>query len=164
MKKSVYSVLAVGLVLLLTISGSAWAAETKTGDPAGTVYTLTYPDGSVVTTTDEAEAKKLEGEWKLLYTGKTDADGKIVLPGWAESGPIKIVEKEVPAGYTADTTTHETDLSKGKITIINKRKKPDTPKTGDEAQPLLYAAAALGSLALLGGALLADRRLRRDHC
>ena len=31
---------------------------------AGETYTLTYPDGSVVTTTDKAEAERLQDEWK----------------------------------------------------------------------------------------------------
>ena len=70
MKKYVYSILVVSLVFLLLAAGAAFAEETA----EETVYTLTYPDGSVVTTTDEAEAKKLESEWKLLYTGKTDAE------------------------------------------------------------------------------------------
>ena len=159
MKKYVYSILVVSLVFLLLAAGAAFAEETA----EETVYTLTYPDGSVVTTTDEAEAKKLESEWKLLYTGKTDAEGKIVLSGWAESGTIKIVEKAIPAGYSATTTTHETDLSSGKITIINKRTKTDAPKTGDETQPLLYVAGMLVSLMLLGGAVLMDRRLRKER-
>ena len=158
MKKYIYGVLILAFVFLL-LAIPAFAEETA----GETVYTLTYPDGSVVTTTDEAEAKKLESEWKLLYTGKTDAEGKIILSGWAESGTIKIVEKAIPAGYSATTTTHETDLSSGKITIINKRVKPTTPKTGDEAQPMLYATLALASLTLLGGAMLLNRRLRGER-
>ena len=158
MKKYVYSVLLLGFVFLLLVIPSF--AEDGAEE---TVYTLTYPDGSVVTTRDEAEAKRLEGEWKLLYSGKTDAEGKIVLSGWAESGTIKIVEKAIPEGYSATTTTHETDLSSGKITIINKRVKPTTPKTGDEAQPMLCATLALASLTLLGGVMLLNRRLRGER-
>ena len=161
--KRMYQALSVLLllVLLMSLGATAFAAETDTASE--TVYTLTYPDGSVVTTTDEAEAKRLEDTWKLLYSGKTDAEGKIILSDWAESGTIRIVEKQIPAGYTAITTTHETDLSSGKITIINKRVRPTTPKTGDEAQPVLYAVLAGASLALAGGAVILSRRLRNER-
>lgn len=116
------------LGLALALPSPALAAETT--------YTLTYPDGSVVTTTDKAEAEQLEGEWKLLYSGETDADGNIVLEGWAESGEIKVVETEVPEGYTAETTETITDLANGSVTIVNtKVTEPDPGKPSPTPKP-----------------------------
>lgn len=147
---SVAATLTLGAVLGLT--APALAAETT--------YTLTYPDGSVVTTTDKAEAEQLEGEWKLLYSGETDEAGDIVLEGWAESGEIMVVEAEVPEGYTAETTETTADLADGEVTIVNTKvtepeptkpakktpaKKASAkrlPKTDDLANPRLWALVA----------------------
>ena len=110
---------AAAIGLALTVPSVALAA--------GETYTLTYPDGSVVTTIDKAEAERLQDEWKLLYTGETDSDGNIVLAGWAESGQIRIVETEVPEGYTADATETMADLKDGSVTIVNRKDEEPEP-------------------------------------
>lgn len=116
---------------------------------AGETYTLTYPDGSVVTTTDKAEAERLQDEWKLLYTGETDSDGNIVLAGWAESGQIRIVETEVPEGYTADATETMADLKDGSVTIVNRKDEepepgPSNPSPTSSSKPTKAAPRPVG--------------------
>ena len=109
----------------------------------GTIFTLTYPDGSVVTTEDEEEAQRLADEWKLLYTGTTDDKGEITLEGWAQEGQILIRETEVPSGYKAETTETTADLKDGEVTIVNQ--KIDVPQTGDAKNPVLWAAIGAGA-------------------
>lgn len=104
-------------------------------------YTLTYPDGSSVSFSDYDTAKAEADKWKLLFSGKTDSDGLITLKGWASKGEIRIVEKEVPAGYTAETTETIVDLSNREVTIVNKKEeKPKlenpTPEKKEPEKPV----------------------------
>ena len=109
-----------------------------------TIFTLTYPDGTVVTTDDEEEAQRLADEWKLLYTGTTDDKGEITLEGWAQEGQILIRETEVPSGYKAETTETTTDLKDGEVTIVNQ--KIDVPSTGDTMKWLPWAVVGCAAL------------------
>ena len=176
MKKLLMSAAAalLALCLILTPSVPAFATGNGTdenGAAAGadteTTYVLTYPNGETVTTTDKAEAEKLQNEWKLLYTGKTDEKGDIVLEGWAEKGEILIREKEVPEGYTAEKTDTTADLSAGSVTIVNKKKPAavsKAPVTGESRHPMIWVGAlcvSAAALALLG--LARYRRTRRLH-
>ncbi|MBQ6476703.1 MAG: hypothetical protein IJJ34_10945 [Clostridia bacterium] len=109
-----------------------------------TIFTLTYPDGTVVTTDDEEEAQRLADEWKLLYTGTTDDKGEITLEGWAQEGQILIRETEVPSGYKAETTETTADLKDGEVTIVNQ--KIDVPSTGDTMKWLPWAVVGCAAL------------------
>ena len=162
MRKRIYKaafILCLALIGALAMSGTAFGADAAADDPAkdagkGIVYTLTYPDGTVKTTTDYEEAKKMESEMILLYEGKTDKDGKIVLPDWAREGEIKIVEKEVPAGYTAVSTETNAKLKDGGVTIVNYKddvvKTQGTETPGGTDQPAVKTASAGGSDASRG--------------
>lgn len=162
MRKRLYKaafILCLALIAALAMSVTAFGADAATDDPAkndpakdagkGIVYTLTYPDGTVKTTTDYEEAKKMESEMILLYEGKTDKDGKIVLPDWAREGEIKIVEKEVPAGYTAVSTETNAKLQDGGVTIVNYKddvvKTQGTETPGGTDQPTVRTADTGGS-------------------
>lgn len=119
-------------VLLLSVCSDRVVAE----ESNEVTFTLTYPDGSTETVNNREEAIVKLNEWKLLYEGETDPSGIIKLQDWAKKGEIKIVEKEIPAGYTAETTEMIVDLTDEEATIINKKieePKPERynlPKTG----------------------------------
>ena len=182
----------LGLMLLLGIgmTATAFGAELdENGVPKeGVIYTLTYPDGTVVQTDSYEQAKELESTWKKIYEGKTDKDGRIVLENWAKEGKIKILEKQVPEGYTADSLETEADLADGAVNIINSKtdvldetEKPTGPKaevrdaganpgsakakgnsagTGDSSHPAIWLLVALIS-AVCAGAVITRRRLIR---
>lgn len=83
-------------------------------------YTLTYPDGSVKTTDDLDEAKKLLNKWELVAAKLTsDELGKIMLKDWTKNAEIKIEETKIPAGYSADSTVTVTKIDEGGVTIVN---------------------------------------------
>ena len=159
MKKMLkYSAFLLVLVLLLGMSVTAFAEDKY---PEGTVFTLTYPDGSSITTTDYAKAQKMTQEWKLLASGTTNGNGEIVLEDWAESGEIRIVETQAPSGYVKLKYAVETDLSEGSVKIVNE-KAGKGPKTGDESQPLLWAVLILFSLLVLSSVVLFLRKKKEQ--
>ena len=159
MKKMMkYSAFLLVLVLLLGMSVTAFAEDKY---PEGTVFTLTYPDGSSITTTDYAKAQKMTQEWKLLASGTTNGNGEIVLEDWAESGEIRIVETQAPSGYVKLKYAVETDLSEGSVKIVNE-KAGKGPKTGDESQPLLWAVLILLSLLVLSSVVLFLRKKKEQ--
>ena len=145
------------LVLLLGMSVTAFAEDKY---PEGTVFTLTYPDGSSITTTDYAKAQKMTQEWKLLASGTTNGNGEIVLEDWAESGEIRIVETQAPSGYVKLKYAVETDLSEGSVKIVNE-KAGKGPKTGDESQPLLWAVLMLAALAAIAVVFFLYKRKKK---
>lgn len=159
MKRMIMSAAAALLALCLVLAPAAPAlAAGEDAAEAEKTYVLTYPNGEVVKTADKAEAEKLAGEWKLLYTGTTDEEGNIVLKDWAEKGEIRIVENKIPDGYTAEKTETVVDLSAGSVTIVNKKaaqQPKDTPKTGEAPAAAFLGLGACLSLAVLG---LAVRR------
>lgn len=110
------------------------AEETKE-EPTITI-TLTYPDGSTEVVHSKEEALAKTEEWKLLYEGKTGEDGLILLEDWTDKGEIRIVEEEIPEGYTADTVETIVDLADREVTILNTKETPTpTPTPGLEITP-----------------------------
>ncbi|MBR3196556.1 MAG: hypothetical protein IKF50_07625 [Clostridia bacterium] len=136
-KKATIIIASLVLCCVLLTSGTVKAE----GD---TIFTLTYPDGTVVATDDEEEAQRLADEWKLLYTGTTDDKGEITLEGWTQEGQILIRETEVPSGYKAETTETTADLKDGEVTIVNQ--KIDVPSTGDTMKWLPWAVVGCAAL------------------
>ena len=110
------------------------------------------------------EADKLLNEWKLLYSGKTDENGEITLTDWANEGEIRIVEKEIPEGYTAESVETITDLSKGEVTIVNVKipSQPAIPNTGDSNQIILWVAILAGSAAAVIGLVIVGKKYWRS--
>jgi LPXTG-motif cell wall-anchored protein len=124
------------------------ASWSKTADDGhslkGSVWTLTYPDGS---TKD--------------ITGDDQGHFSVANLPW---GAFKLVEKEAPAGYQVDSTEHAftidathlsvtvADSQSGSV-VNNKQNVPDLPMTGGASTDLfmisgavvLILAAALGS-------------------
>ncbi len=150
-KKATIIIASLVLCCVLLTSGTVKAE----GD---TIFTLTYPDGTVVTTDDEEEAKRLADEWKLLYTGTTDDKGEIALEGWAQEGQILIRETEVPSGYKAETTETTADLKDGEVTIVNQ--KIDVPQTGDAKRPVHWAVIGAGAAFAAAVCFVMTRRNR----
>ena len=116
-------IITLAVISVMAMTAVSFGAEVdENGVPKeGVTYTLTYPDGTVIKTDDYEEAKRLEATWQKIYESKTDKDGKITLEDWKKNGQVKIVEKEVPAGYTADTTETIVDLSDGSVDIVNQK-------------------------------------------
>ena len=74
----------------------------------GVHYFLTYPTGEEVITADYEEATDLSE--KLIYTGTTNSEGKIVIGGLSSEGKLRIVQK-VPAGYSVEVQEITLDLA-----------------------------------------------------
>lgn len=90
--------------------------------PDGTVFTLTYPDGSVVTTDDPAEADRLLQEYKLLYEAETNRNGEIHVKDLIRAGELRIEEIEAPDGYIRDDTVYDVPVNDEEITIENTKR------------------------------------------
>lgn len=146
-KKIIISILCV--VFMYISSQYAFAEEAQEDD---ITFYLTYPDGSSVSVSSIEEAEKLLDEWKLLYEGKTDPKGIIVLEDWNKEGEIKIVEKEIPVGYTAETTETVINLSEGEAEIVNtKEPEPLKEQPRKEETPKRYSVPKTGVVAGVEG-------------
>ena len=98
-------------------------------------YTLTYPDGSTVTTDDKAEALSLLDKWVLLDEDlATDENGQIILEDWMRSGQIKIVETEAPEGYVINEKETIALISDEEAKIINNKKPGNPPEAEGEVK------------------------------
>ena len=82
------------MVLVMGFSLTSFAAEEDNIPKEGVLYTLTYPDGTRITTNEEGAPLKYadvtnalkEENWILLGSGfRSDANGKATLPAaWTE--------------------------------------------------------------------------------
>lgn len=104
MKKSIYlfCLFALGLLLLPKL---VLAEDYPT---EGVHYFLTYPNGEEVITTDYEEA--VNPKEKLIYEGKTNADGEVVLENLITEGQLRIVQ-EIPDGYSSEKREITFDFS-----------------------------------------------------
>ena len=100
----------------------------------GVHYFMGFPNNEEIVTKDYNET----GE-RLIYTGKTNENGEIILSGWKENGQLRIVQK-VPSGYSTDQKEIIVDLSDKKANFIDYRGLKN-PSTG---QSLLLTIIALG--------------------
>ena len=141
------SVLAVLVALMFTLSQlPTYAAEDDLSNipESGVKYTLTYPDGTAVTTNEDGdpltyqdveEALKEENWLLLLSDLKSDAEGRVELPAeWDINGTIKIVETKVPEGYTEGDVKEQTVLLEEGTAIFVNPKDPD-PVNPDPEKP-----------------------------
>ena len=138
----------LGLVISVFIStgGVTFAEETAEIPKEGVKYKLTYPDGTVVTenedgeplTYDDVVRLQKEENWRKIGSGLvTDSEGKIVLPESWKKGMIKIVETQVPEGYTWGSVFQQiADLTLGSVTFINpKVTEPTDPTETEPTEP-----------------------------
>lgn len=142
----------LALTLLFAAGITAFAAGTASDEKSipedAESYTLTYPDGTVVTKNENgepltyADVTRLlkEENWKEMAMGLTsDEKGNVILdPQW-EKGTIKIVETGVPEGYLKGGETEKVvDLAEGNTTFVNPRKpqpEPDPQPSEDPPVP-----------------------------
>ena len=167
--------LLVALLLALALGGrpakaleTAAAGQGQEAIPSeGVVYTVTYPDGSIVT---ENEAGKplgyqdvlrllQEENWKHMGSYTTDKNGEILLPAAWREGRLRILESKAPEGYLMGEVKEKTvDLKEGSILFVNPRdpgKQPSPPPSmGDDSRLLLWVMLALSA----GGGLLLLKR------
>ena len=148
------------IVMVMTIAGclSIVSAEENTQDIPSDAekYTLTYPDGEVVTVNGTGEALTYDDvlaaikadNWKLLGSGYTSGkDGKAFLPNGWTNGTIRIVETKVPTGYTAGDEQQKTvKLEDGQTVFVNpKIQAPASPKRSCQITYLLNGGSYNGS-------------------
>ena len=130
---------------------SPQVASAEEGGIAGDIpqenatYTLTYPDGTVVTENEDGTPLTYEDvlrlqqteNWKLLGSGfTTDKNGEAELPAEWSEGTVRIVETKVPAGYTkGDETEKIVELADGETTFVNPKEKTPDPATPESKTP-----------------------------
>ena len=133
----------------------------------GVVYTLTYPDGTIITENEAGEPlgyqdvlRLLQPEnWKQMGSFATDKEGEILLPAAWSEGRLRILESKAPEGYLMGEVKEKTvDLKEGSILFVNPRdpgKQPSPPPSmGDDSRLLLWFMLALSA----GGGLLLLKR------
>lgn len=90
-------------------------------------YFMTYPNGVEKVTENETEANNPEEE--LIYEGKTNEYGEIILEGWNSEGQLRIVEA-VPNGYTTNQREIVTNLAESSTVGFVNNKGIIDPNTG----------------------------------
>lgn len=93
----------------------------------GVMYFMEYPNNTEEVIADYEKAK--DPEEVLIFSGKTDNNGKINLCDWASIGQLRIVQ-EVPDGYTTSTKEIKVDLSRDNNASFVNYRGLDNPKTG----------------------------------
>ena len=92
----------------------------------------------------------------LLYTKKTDKDGKIVIKG-IENGKYYAKEKEAPDGYLLNKDKHYFEISdSNKNVVITIKNVPDNPDTGSI---FIYTTMIVGAICL-GVSIYQYRKLK----
>lgn len=167
--------LLLALFVILALGGRpARASETAAsglGQEAlpseGVVYTLTYPDGTIITENEAGEPLGYqdvlrllrEENWKHMGSFATDKEGEILLPAAWQEGRVRILESKAPEGYLMGEVKEKTvDLKEGSVLFINPRDPgklpPQPPTMGDDSRLLLWVMLALSA----GGGLLLLKR------
>ena len=122
------------LLTLLLVPKLTYAEELPR---EGVHYFLNYPNDEEVVTKNYDE---IENEI-LLYNGKTNENGEIILTDWNEYGQLRIVQK-VPSGYSTDQKEIIVDLSDKKASFIDYRGITN-PETG---RSILLTTILLGTI------------------
>lgn len=139
---------AFALLMLFAMSSAVFADEATTGAEIpkdAESYTLTYPDGTVITENEQGEpltyddvARLMNDEnWKLMASGLvSDENGEVPLPATWEKGTIKIIETKVPEGYTqGEVSEIIAELEDGIATFVNPKVKDPDPVTPVDPAP-----------------------------
>ena len=139
---------ALTLMLLFSTGIAAHAAGSASGETVpkdADSYTLTYPDGTVVTenengeplTYDDVVRLQKEENWKKIGSGFTsDKNGNAKLPSSWKKGTIKIVETKVPAGYKKGKITEKVvELESGSTTFVNPKIPSGSTPSSDPKTP-----------------------------
>ena len=93
---------------------------------------------------------------KLLYTGSTNKDGKLVIQG-IENGKYYAKEKEAPDGYLLNKDKHYFEISdSNKNVVITIKNVPDNPDTGSI---FIYTTMIVGAICL-GVSIYQYKRLK----
>ncbi|MBQ6623486.1 MAG: InlB B-repeat-containing protein [Mogibacterium sp.] len=130
----------LAIIMALTAQGMSVYAEDDIPE-SGVRYTLTYPDGTVVTENAEGEPLSYNdvqellkpAGWKKMASGLvSDADGKVELNAAWKEGTIRIVETKVPAGYTQGDESEKTaELEDDSVEFVNPKEKEPEPTPSD---------------------------------
>ncbi len=111
----------------------------------GVHYFLTYPNGEEEVIANYQEANNPKE--KLLYTGRTNQNGEILLEGWANEGQLRIVQK-VPNGFSTVKEQYTVDLAKD-TTVEFVDFRSTNPKTGRSLIFLVILAVAVVGASLV---------------
>ena len=122
----------------------AWAEELPT---EGVHYFLSYPNGEEIVVENYEEAKNPQE--KLIYTGKTNSNGEVILNGWEAEGQLRIVHK-APKGYSTDQEEYTVNLSDKKVDFID-YKGSKNPKTGQSLLFIILLIGVVGTAILVTG-------------
>lgn len=114
-------------VPLGSTSGGSVTIEDAISTENRTVYFMRYPNGRELATEDKSIANNPEEA--LIYEGRTNDSGEIVLEDWSSEGQLRIVE-DVPDGYSTSKREMNVDLSSNSTTSFTNYKGFINPNTG----------------------------------
>ena len=123
---------------------------------SGTSATIIKKDAKTGTLLRNVEFEIYSSDNTLLYTKKTDKDGKIVIKG-IENGKYYAKEKEAPDGYLLNKDKHYFEISdSNKNVVITIKNVPDNPDTGSI---FIYTTMIVGAICL-GVSIYQYRKLK----
>ena len=107
----------------------------------GVHYFMDFPNNEEVVTKNYDET----GE-RLIYSGKTNENGEVVLEDWNEEGELRIVQV-VPNGYKTEHKELIVDLKNKKASFVDYREANlINPSTGQSILLILITIIVIGSL------------------
>ena len=123
---------------------------------SGTSATIIKKDAKTGAILRNVEFEIYSSDNTLLYTKKTDKDGKIVIKG-IENGKYYAKEKEAPDGYLLNKDKHYFEISdSNKNVVITIKNVPDNPDTGSI---FIYTTMIVGAICL-GVSIYQYKRLK----
>ena len=121
-----------------------------------TSATIIKKDAKTGTLLRNVEFEIYSSDNTLLYTKKTDKDGKIVIQG-IKNGKYYAKEKEAPDGYLLNKDKHYFEISdSNKNVVITIKNVPDNPDTGSI---FIYTTMIVGAICL-GVSIYQYRKLK----
>lgn len=123
---------------------------------SGTSATIIKKDAKTGAIIRNVEFEIYSSDNTLLYTKKTDKDGKLVIQG-IENGKYYAKEKEAPDGYLLNKDKHYFEISdSNKNVVITIKNVPDNPDTGSI---FIYTTMIIGAICL-GVSIYQYRKLK----